>query len=98
MVWVFKMMFILFFGIVMIVPILCAKNIKNWVVVSNIVYFHPYLGKISNLTNIFQMGWIHRLEKYSFKTSQMWNVHKVEIFEIIPQGGDFPRIQEKPPT
>ena len=31
-----------------------------WVVVSNISYFHPYLGKISNLTNIFQMGWNHR--------------------------------------
>ena len=28
-----------------------------WVVVSNIFYFHPYLGKWSNLTNIFQMGW-----------------------------------------
>ena len=25
------------------------------------VYFHPYLGKISNLTNIFQMGWNHQL-------------------------------------
>ena len=24
--------------------------------VSNIFYFHPYLGKMSNLTNIFQMG------------------------------------------
>ena len=23
---------------------------------SNIVYFHPYLGKISNLIDIFQMG------------------------------------------
>jgi len=23
---------------------------------SNIFYFHPYLGKIPNLTNIFQMG------------------------------------------
>ena len=22
---------------------------------------HPYLGKISNLTNIFQMGWNHQL-------------------------------------
>ena len=28
-----------------------------WVVVSKIFYFHPYLGKISNLTNIFQLGW-----------------------------------------
>ena len=26
----------------------------------NIFYFHPYLGKISKLTNIFQMGWNHQ--------------------------------------
>ncbi len=32
-----------------------------WVVVSNIFYFHPYLGKWSNLTSIFQMGWNHQL-------------------------------------
>ena len=32
-----------------------------WVVVSNIFYFHPYLGMISNLTNIFQLGWNHQL-------------------------------------
>ena len=32
-----------------------------WLVVSNIFYFHPYLGKWSNLTNIFQMGWNHHL-------------------------------------
>ena len=25
-------------------------------------YFHHYLGKWSNLTNIFQMGWNHQLE------------------------------------
>ncbi len=37
-----------------------------WVVVSNIFYFHPYLGKISNLTNIFQMGWNHRVYKLVF--------------------------------
>ena len=30
------------------------------VVVSNIFYFHPYLGKIPILTNIFQMGWNHQ--------------------------------------
>ena len=29
--------------------------------VSNIFYFHPYLGKWSNLTNIFQRGWNHQL-------------------------------------
>ena len=28
----------------------------SWVVVSNIFYFHPYLGKIPILTNIFQIG------------------------------------------
>ena len=26
-------------------------------------YFHPYQGKWSNLTNIFQLGWNHQLEK-----------------------------------
>ena len=31
-------------------------------VVSNIVYLHPFLGKWSNLTNIFQMGWNHQLD------------------------------------
>ena len=30
-------------------------------VVSNIFCFHPYFGKIPNLTNIFQMGWNHHL-------------------------------------
>ena len=34
-------------------------------VVSNIVYFQPYLGKWSNLTNIFRMGWSHQLEHLS---------------------------------
>ena len=32
----------------------------NRVVVSNIFYFRPYLGRLSNLTNIFQMGWNHQ--------------------------------------
>ena len=27
--------------------------------VSNTFYFHPYLGKIPNLTNIFQRGWFN---------------------------------------
>ena len=30
---------------------------------SNIFYVYPYLGKSSNLTNIFQMGWNHQLVK-----------------------------------
>ena len=32
-----------------------------WVVVSNVFYFHPYLGRWSILTHIFQMGWNHQL-------------------------------------
>ena len=32
--------------------------------VSKIFYFHPYLGKWSNLTNIFQMGWNHQRASY----------------------------------
>ena len=34
-------------------------------VVSNILCFHPFLGKIPSLTNIFQMGWNHQLENVS---------------------------------
>ena len=30
-------------------------------VVSIVFNFHPYLGKWSNLTNIFEMGWNHQL-------------------------------------
>ena len=37
---------------------------STWVVVSNIFYFHPYLGKILILTNIFQMGWNHQYSPY----------------------------------
>ena len=39
-----------------------AGKYTIWVVVSNIFYFHPYLGKWSNLTNMFQMGWNHQLD------------------------------------
>ena len=28
------------------------------------IFFYPYLRKWSNLTNIFQMGWNHQLEKF----------------------------------
>ena len=41
------------------------RLLKNdWVVVSNIFYFHPYVGKIHILTNIVQMGWNHELDDY----------------------------------
>ena len=40
-----------------------------WVVVLNMFYFHPYLEKWSNLTNIFQMGWNHQLGMFFFLRS-----------------------------
>ncbi len=40
------------------------SNMDIWVVVSNIFYFHPYLGKIPILTHIFQMGWNHQPDIY----------------------------------
>ena len=41
----------------------CWETQKPWLggETSNIFYFHPYLGKIPILTNIFQMGWNHQL-------------------------------------
>ena len=47
----------------------CLYIMFDWVVVSNIFYFHPYLGKIPNLTNIFQRGWNHQLVDYLTKFS-----------------------------
>ena len=41
-----------------------AVTVEDWVVVSNIFYVHPYLGKIPILTNIFQQVWNHQLEDY----------------------------------
>ena len=35
-------------------------------VVSSIFYFHPYLGKIPILTNVFQTGWNHQLDLLSW--------------------------------
>ena len=40
--------------------------VHDWVVLSNIFHFHPYLGKWSNLTNIFQMGWNHQLDDFQW--------------------------------
>ena len=45
-----------------------SKNRKSciWIFIlgggnSNIFYVHPYLGRITSLTCIFQMGWNHQL-------------------------------------
>ena len=41
---------------------------------SNSFYLHPYLGKISNLTDIFQMGWNHQLVMVQKSQTTTWNV------------------------
>ena len=41
-----------------------------WVVATQICFFHPYLGKIPILTNIFQMGWNHQLD-FAWKMLEM---------------------------
>ena len=63
---------------------------KDWVVVSNIFYFHPYLGKITILTNIFQMGWFnHQPEDEGFYSSKF--LKKVRSLEkdFVPRASVF---------
>ena len=40
-------------------------SILSWLVVLNIFYVHPDLGKWSNLTHIFQRGWNHQPVSFS---------------------------------
>ena len=49
-----------------------TRQTNNWLVVSDMFYFHPYLGRWSNLTNMFQMGWNHQLmnQDPNFRTQQ----------------------------
>ena len=54
-----------------------AESVEDWVVVSKTFYVHPYLEKISNLTNIFQMGWNHQLEE--LKTTTKLNIGNLSI-------------------
>ena len=39
---------------------------QDWMVVSNMFYFHPYLGKIPISTNIFQMGLVQPPNRRGF--------------------------------
>ena len=58
-----------------------------WVVVSNIFYFHPYLGKIPILTNIFQRGWNHpyiiSFQNHHGHVSTMLKRHKNHLTESL---------------
>ena len=57
--------------------------------VSNIFYFHPYLGKTSNLTNIFQMGWNHQPVIYLYYTCIYirWCLVLCVVFSIPASNG-----------
>ena len=43
-----------------------------------VVYFHPYLRKWSNLTNIFQMGWNH--QRYIYIDIIMMSIYILNIY------------------
>ena len=53
--------------------------------------FHPYLGKIPILTNIFQMGWNHQLvlDALNFKTVSSL-VLRTAGFQTVPSDVGFP--------
>ena len=61
--------------------------------VSDIVYFHPNLGKIPNLTDIFQRGWNHQLDfLVSFtKTPMLGNkpIFQGSTHRELLQAGDY---------
>ena len=58
-----------------------------WVMVSNIFFVHPYLGKIPILTNIFQRGWNHQLVMSQLELSIIgwfvWKVGRCVNFECV---------------
>ena len=43
-------------------------------------YFHPYLGKIPMLINIFQLGWNHHLVFFEFK---LWKLDLICLDEVL---------------
>ena len=56
--------------------------------VSNIFYFHPYLGKVPILTNIFQLGWFnHQLGMFSHPVNM--SDPKLPLLQTLP-GEIFP--------
>ena len=73
----------------------------NWVVVSNVFYFHPYLGKIPILTHIFQMGWNHQLVNFrKVVGTKDWSClllicSTLGLFLIQPATGSRKTLREK---
>ena len=72
-----------------------TKKILSWVVVSNIFYFHPYLGKITILTSIFfrwvvqpptsfLLGWWIPTESQG-RPFQIFHPYKIKDQEMVSQ-------------
>ena len=68
-----------------------------WLVVSNMFYFHPYLGKIPIFTNIIQMGWNHQLVPHQQLPSRSFEVFGPDTLPRMaeechhpPGAGDLP--------
>ena len=59
-------------------------------VVSIFFYFHHYLGKLSHLTNIFQMGWNHQPDKFFRIAGKKHLTQHSEGFPS-PTPGDLPK-------
>ena len=68
----------------------CSRY-PSCVVVSNIFYFHPYLGKIAILSNIFQRGWNHQPASihrslYIPGVWDFWTINSISPFIMIGSG------------
>ena len=61
--------------------------------VSIFFYFHPYLGKLSNLTNIFQMGWNHQPTILSPVLGGTWIVFPTLLWRWLPRKWQFCSLQ-----
>ena len=63
----------------------------DYVVVSNIFHVHPYLGKWSNLTNIFQMCWHHQLDDdlrdLSLSIGSMYDIFTIIYLDLVDFSG-----------
>ena len=61
-----------------------SSRVHDQVVVSKNVYFHPYLGRWSYLTNIFQMGWNHQVDERIFTWNLPWKSQFWKQRQISP--------------
>ena len=61
---------------------ICIYYLSRWWF-QTIFYFHPYLGKWSNLTNIFKIDWNHQLVIYIYRYKSLV-VTEIGITAVLP--------------